>query len=155
MKTFGVKQFTRAPKQIVIKKTIDAPIDKVWEIVSNHQGMTQWMPMIKQVNLIKADNQGEWGDGCERHCQFGPDLLKEKIVYWDPPYGYAYMIADMHLVKNHLGHFQLEEKDGSTEVTWAQYFYPNGIAVKRWVAKNIMLPTVMRKALKNLNKKAA
>lgn len=155
METLNVKRFTNAPLQIVKKKIINAPIERVWEIVANHEGMTQWMPMIKHVNLVQSNDEGEWGQGCERHCQFGPDLLKEKIVHWDPPYGYAYMIADMHLVKKHLGYIKLIKKGETTEVSWEQYYEPNGIAPKRWIAKNIMLPTVMAKALKNLTKKAA
>ncbi|WP_299244796.1 SRPBCC family protein [uncultured Aquimarina sp.] len=153
MEVLDVKQFTVAPKQLRIERFIHAPIDKVWEVVSDHKGMTSWMPMIKEVDLTKANSQGEWGEGCERNCQFGPDLLEEKIVHWDPPYGYAYMIADMHIVKNHLGYFQLTEKIEGTEVIWTQYYDPNGNIIKKWMAKNIMLPSVMKKALKNLQNK--
>ena len=155
MKELNIRKFTDAPKQMVISKWIKAPLQDVWEVVSDHEGMTQWIPMIKQVDLVEANAAGEWGEGCERHCKFGTDLLKEKIVHWDPPFGYAYMIGDMHLVKNHLGHFKLEETNGGTLVTWTQYFYPNGNAIKRWMAKNIMLPSVMKKGLKNLQKNAA
>ncbi|MEM7108950.1 MAG: SRPBCC family protein [Bacteroidota bacterium] len=155
METLIVKQFTSSPLQIVKKRIIKAPIERVWEIVADHKGMTQWMPMIKHVDLVKADDDGKWGQGCERHCQFGGDLLKEKIVHWDPPYGYAYMIEDMHLVKDHLAYIKLSKTGGSTEVVWEQYYTPNGIAPQRWIARNIMLPTVMAKALKNLTKKAA
>ncbi|MFD2563773.1 SRPBCC family protein [Aquimarina rubra] len=153
MKTLNAIQFTNAPKQIQKQRFINASIDKVWEIVSDHKGMTVWMPMIKEVDLIKANSVGEWGEGSERNCQFGSDLLEEKIVHWDPPYGYAYMIADMHIVKNHLGYFKLVEKMEGTEVIWTQYYHPNGNMIKKWMAKNIMLPSVMKKALKNLEKK--
>ncbi|WP_299213341.1 SRPBCC family protein [uncultured Aquimarina sp.] len=153
MKTLDVNQFTNAPKQLQIQRFLNAPIHKVWEVVSDHQRMTSWMPMIKKVDLTKANSKGEWQEGCERQCQFGPDLLEEKIVHWDPPYGYAYTIADMHIVKNHLGYFKLIEKMEGTEVIWTQYYHPNGNIIKKWMAKNIMLPSVMKKALKNLEKK--
>ncbi|WP_299433526.1 SRPBCC family protein [uncultured Aquimarina sp.] len=152
MKSLDVKQFTNAPKQLQVEGFVTAPIDKVWEVVSDHKGMTTWIPMIKEVDLTTANTEGEWGEGCERNCQFGPDLLQEKIVHWDPPYGYAYMIADMHIVKNHLGYFKLIEKMEGTEVVWTQYYDPNGNMIKKWMAKNIMLPSVMKKALKNLQK---
>lgn len=153
MKTLNVKSFTNAPRQIKVTRMVHAPIESVWKVVADHQGMTQWMPMIKRVNLIKPDKEGTWGEGCERHCQFGTDLLQEKIVHWDPPYGYAYSIADMHIVKNHLGHIELTEKLDGTLVSWTQYFEPQGNPIKKWMAKNIMLPQVMKKALKNLEKK--
>ncbi len=155
MKSFDPKEFTKAPKQMQFSRLVKAPIEEVWAVVADHQGMTQWMPMIKHVELIKPDDKGTWGEGCERHCTFGSDLLEEKIVFWDAPYGYAYRIADMHIVKDHLGHIQLLEKLDGTLVTWTQYYHPNGNAVKRWMAKNVMLPSVMKKALKNLEKKVA
>ncbi len=153
MKTFNKTAFTKAPQQLQFSRVVKAPIQEVWNVVADHQGMTQWMPMIKHVNLVKPNAEGSWGEGCERHCQFGSDLLQEKIVHWDPPYGYAYMIADMHLVKNHVGYIQLTEKMEGTQVTWTQYFDPNGNFAKKWIAKNIMLPSVMKKALVNLEKK--
>jgi len=155
MKIFNPKQFTNAPKQLEVSRLVHAPIEEVWKVVADHKGMTQWMPMIKHVDLVRPDAQGNWGEGCERHCQFGADLLQEKIAYWNPPHGYAYQIADMHLVKNHVGHISLHEKGGGTKVTWTQYYNPNGNAAKRWMAKNVMMPYVMKKALKNLEKKTA
>ncbi|XLS30282.1 SRPBCC family protein [Flavobacteriaceae bacterium M23B6Z8] len=153
MKIFNVNKYTDAPKQLEITRLVRAPIEEVWAVVADHQGMTQWMPMIKHVNLVKPNPQGNWEEGCERHCKFGNDLLKEKIAFWDPPHGYAYMIEDMHLVKNHIAHVHLIEKLNGTLVTWTQYFHPNGNAAKKWMAKNVMLPYVMKKALKNLEKK--
>jgi len=155
MKTFNPKDYTKAPKQLEVSRLVSAPIQEVWKVVADHQGMTQWMPMISHVHLVKSDTEGNWGEGCERHCQFGADLLQEKIAYWNPPFGYAYQIADMHLVKDHVGHIALHEKPQGTLVTWRQYFHPNGSAAKRWMAKNVMMPYVMKKALRNLEKKTA
>jgi len=153
MKNFDPKQHTNAPLQIEKSRLINAPTDKVWDVVGDHQGMTNWMPMIRHVDLVQSNASGNWEEGCERHCQFGPDLLKEKIVHWDPPYGYAYSISDMHLVRDHVAFISLQPQGDKTLVTWTQYFRPNGNAVKNFVAKSIMMPTVMSKALKNLETK--
>lgn len=151
-KPFNPRSFTAAPQQIQKKAILIAPVERVWEVIANHQGMTEWVPMIKEVHLVTPDTEGAWGEGCERHCQFGPDLLKEKIVHWDPPYGYAYAIGDMHLVRDHVGYIQLIPTGDKTEVIWTQYFHPNGNFVKNFMAKNIMMPSVMSKALKNAAK---
>lgn len=153
--TFDPRQHTSAPLQIEKTHFIAAPIKAVWKVVADHEGMTQWMPMIKHVALVEANAAGEWGEGCQRQCQFGPDLLDETIVHWDPPYGYGYAIGDMHLVRDHVAHLSLSERDGGTEVHWRQYFRPNGNAVKNFVAKNIMMPGVMTRGLKNLAKRVA
>ena len=151
MKQFNSKVVTGAPKQIQFSRKLEAPISAVWAVVSNHRGMTQWIPMISHVELVQPDAHGTWGEGCERHCQFGSDLLHEKIVHWDPPYAYAYAIADMDLVKDHVGHIQLVEKLDGTMISWTQYYKPNSNFFKNWMAKNVLLPYVMKKALKNLN----
>jgi hypothetical protein len=152
---FNAKNFTSAPQQIRKTRYIDAPIEDVWAIVANHGGMTEWMPMISHVELTKSNDAGEFSEGCERECQFGPDLLKEKIIFWDAPYGYAYSIADMHLVRDHVGHFQLIPSGSGTEVIWRQYFYPNSNFAMNFVSRRVMMPSVMGKALKNLDKKIA
>ncbi len=154
-RTFNPKTITSAPEQLRKTQIISAPIEAVWAIVADHGGMTQWMPMISHVELTKPNAAGEFSEGCERECQFGPDLLKEKIIFWDAPYGYAYNIADMHLVRDHVGYIQLQPVSGGTKVTWTQYFHPNSNFAMNFIARNVMLPGVMSKALKNLSKKVA
>ena len=154
-RTFNPQNFTDAPAQLRKSHYIEVPIEDVWAIVSDHGGMTQWMPMISHVELTRANGAGEFAEGCERECQFGPDLLHETIVFWDAPYGYAYQIADMRLVQKHVGYLQLIPTGSGTEVIWTQYFYPNGNFVLNFLSRRIMMPSVMSKALKNLSKKVA
>ena len=154
MKTFNPLTYTNAPRKHRVSRVIDAPLHEVWDIVADHQGMTRWMPLISHVDLKTPDAEGGWGEGCERNCQFGPDLLEETVVYWDPPHGYAYAIADMHLLKDHVGHIALAKTDGGTRVTWTQYFHPNGFPPKAWFANKVMIPRVMRRALRNLERDA-
>ncbi|MEM9547184.1 MAG: SRPBCC family protein [Bacteroidota bacterium] len=153
MKKFNPDDFTNAPRQLQKSRLINASKHKIWPIVADHKGMASWMPMIKHVDLVKQGVHKDWGDGCERHCQFGPDLLEEKIVFWDEPNGYAYQISDMHLVKNHLGYISLESKGDGTQITWTQYFKPNGNFVKQIISKHIMMPFIMSRALANLERK--
>lgn len=154
MRAFNPLNFTDAPQQIQRSRLVDAPIAQVWDVVSDHRGMTEWMPMIKHVDLVEADDQGTWGEGCARNCQFGPDLLEERVLFWEPPYGYAYSIGDMHLVRDHVAHIALAREGDGTRVTWTQYYRPGGNAVKAFVAKRIMMPGVMSRALRNLGGRA-
>ena len=152
---FNAGDYTAAPAQITKSRWIDAPIESVWSVVADHGGMTRWVPMISHVELTDTDDRGEYGEGCERACQFGPDLLRESIPFWDPPYGYAYQIADMRLVRDHVAHLKLRERDGGTDVTWTQYFHPNANVAMNFVSRKVMMPTLMTKALKNLAKEVA
>lgn len=65
MKKLKVENFTDAPLQLSIKRVIKSSPEEIWNTLSDHQGMTQWMPMIKSVDLVKADENGQWGEGCE------------------------------------------------------------------------------------------
>ena len=156
MKLFNPKQFTNAPLQMQITRKIDLPAEKIWAILSDHKGMTDWMPMIKSVKITQNDPQGGEGEGCQRVCEFGGDTLYEDIVHWDPPHGYAYMIQDNHMVNNHLGYVEIEAIDEErSKVSWYQYFVPQGNAFKKFMMKNLMMPNVLKKGLKNLENKAA
>jgi len=152
-KSFNPKLFTTAPFQFSVKRKFLFSPENVWNIVADHQGMTTWMPMISHVEITNKGSEEKLGLNCERECKFGPDLLKEKIVHWDEPYGYAYMIADgsVPFASGHLGFIEIKPKEYGSEVVWYQYFRPKGF--KGWMMKNFMMPWVMKKALKNLKSK--
>lgn len=153
-KVFHAHTHTEAPLQITVSGEFLHSAEKVWSVIADHQEMVNWMPMIKHVEIKNQGSNSDLGLHCERECTFGNDILKEKIVYWNPPKGYAYMIANREgrFFKNHLGHIEIARtKDDRTKVIWKQYFDPLGI--KGWLMKNIMMPRIMKKGLRNLDKK--
>jgi len=152
-KPFNPAALTTAPYQFSKRRNIPFTPEKIWPVIADHKGMTTWMPMITHVEITNEGNDGNLGLNCERECQFGPDLLREKIVYWNEPYSYAYMIADgsVPFASGHLGYIEINPKSNGSEVIWHQYFRPKGF--KGWMMKYIMMPIVMKKALKNLDRK--
>ena len=149
---FRSTDYTKAPLQLEFSRMIQATPDEIWKVLSCHEAITSWIPQVKNSSVVDTGEDGEKQKGTVRDVQFGKDILKETIVFWDETFGYAYSIADMHIVKNHVGHFNITEKLDGTLVSWSQYYEPQGNALKRWMAKKVMLPSVMKKALKNLDK---
>lgn len=152
MKPFNSKDHTDAPQQLQFSKMLKSSIDEAWDILSMHEAISKWIPMVNACIRKTPGPDGNWEEGCVREVLFGKDTLTETIVHWDEPYGYAYSISDMHVVKDHVGHFELTKEVDGTRITWTQYYKPQGNFVKRWLAKNVMLPSVMKKALKNFEK---
>jgi haloalkane dehalogenase len=152
---FQPKKLTNAPLQITVSRQIRHSAMQIWPVLADHEGMTTWMPGIKHVDVKHNGVNDDRGLHCERECTFGNDLLREKIVHWNPPYGYAYMIADGSLafVSGHLGHIDVEPNEQGARVTWRQYFRPKGL--KGWMMKRVMMPQIMKMALKKLERKAA
>ena len=151
-KKFESTDYTKAPLQLEISRKIQATPNEIWQLLSNHEALPKWIPQVKSSIVVEKGINEKEQEGTVRNVQFGKDVLKETIVFWNETFGYAYSIADMHIVKNHVGHFSITEKLDGTIVSWSQYYEPQGGALKRWMAKNIMLPTVMKKALKNIEK---
>ena len=151
-KKFESSEYTQAPLQLEFSRMIQATPNEVWRLLSDHKALSNWIPHVKSSSIVDKGYNNEEKQGTLRKVQFGKDVLNETIVFWDETFGYAYSIADMHIVKNHVGHFSITEKMDGTLLSWSQYYEPQGNAIKRWMAKNIMLPGVMKKALKNIEK---
>lgn len=151
-KKFESTDYTKAPLQMEFSRKIQATPNEIWRLLSNHKALPSWIPKVKNSTVVDKGANGKEQEGTVREVRFGGDLLNETIVFWDETFGYAYSIADMHIVKNHVGHFNITEKLDGTIVSWSQYYEPQGNALKRWMAKNVMLPMVMKKALKNIEK---
>ncbi len=79
---------TQISKQI----RIDAPKDKVWEILADFGGVSNWAPTVVSAYSTTEANGGV---GAERHCEvkrFGS--IEERIPEWDEGRSYSYDVVD-------------------------------------------------------------
>ena len=59
---------------------INAPMDKVWEVLADFGATDKWSPVIsKSYSTTEANG----GVGAGRHCQTSFGALKEQIVEWE------------------------------------------------------------------------
>lgn len=142
-----ITDFTSA--NLIVHKSlkINASSEKIWEVVSDHTAFSKWMPMVSRVEVNDAFAD-ENGNGCERVCTFGKDKIQEKVIHIEKNNVFGYQAEDTPMFKNHLGVVEISKKGQKTVVDYYVFFNPVGM--KGFMMKNIMLPIVLKKALKNL-----
>jgi len=152
-----VDSFTNAPERAMATIKVNANPEKVFAKLADHKNMNKWVPMIKhevQVDHSKSETPNQNDIGTVRVCNFGGDLLTEKIVYWRNNQVYAYSVTpgESSPAVDHLGVIMVEqtESNGSL-VTWKQFFNPKPGSMKAKMMP-FMMQFVMKKALKNLAK---
>jgi len=148
-----VKNYTRENLIVHKTKAVKAPAELVWKIVSNHAIFSKWMPMVSNVdtNDAFADNDG---NGCQRVCTFGKDKIKETVIHIEENKIFGYSAEDTAMFKNHLAVVKITGVGYSHSfIEYFVFFKPLGM--KGFMMKYIMLPRVLKKALKNLSKLVA
>jgi hypothetical protein len=90
---FDPALYTTAPHQsegwIVFR---ESPA-KVFALISNHGALGDWVPLVQEVIVThpRPLGPGESTIGTTRVITFKGGLeVVEKVVYWNPPYCYAY-----------------------------------------------------------------
>lgn len=106
--------------KIKVERKVNAPIEKVFDAISDHANYALFPP----VGISKLINEGDTernGQGALRTVQTGPFKVWEKITAFDRPIHMQYKIEKAKPIKiEHLkGIIDLKDLgDGTTHVTW-------------------------------------
>lgn len=152
--------------------TINAPAAKVWDIVKNYGDMS-WLPAVKS-----TDAKGGNAEGSSRTLtlQDGGTITEELKKYDDAGMMYQYKITDMSSSKtinhngadvkvpvlpvdNYAATIKVDDKGGSSVVTWKAGFYRaytnnNPPVEMNEEAANTAVKAVFKAGLENLKKLA-
>ena len=86
--------------------------DAVFARVADHASMCDWVPMVHTVTVThpRPVGMGESTVGTARTIKFKGGLaITETVVYWNPPYCYAYNAEGKHVpMKNYIGLFTVK-----------------------------------------------
>jgi uncharacterized protein YndB with AHSA1/START domain len=134
---------------------IDAPPEKIWEIVADHTNMPKWLKALRKVTLPDAPKTGV---GTRRWVSpGGPIVLKEVITHFEAPRLFGYSVRGGVPVKKHQGFIELTPvATGKTRVVYTteiQTPIPIPGDPLGWVAA-IALNKSINDGLKNLKKLA-
>ncbi|MCF7987468.1 MAG: SRPBCC family protein [Methylovulum sp.] len=116
--------------------TINAPAEKVWAIIKNYDDMS-WLPAIKSTSADKGNTKGSIR---VLTLKDGGTITEELKKYDDKNMSYAYKINEMSTAKtithsgaeekvpvlpvdNYAASIDLEDKGGSTVVSWKAGYY--------------------------------
>ncbi|MBL8147853.1 MAG: SRPBCC family protein [Anaerolineae bacterium] len=101
--------------------------DAVFARVSDHASMGDWIPMVHAISVTHPHPVGPGASaiGTARHITFRGGLtITETVVYWNPPYCYAYSTEGKHVpLKNYIGLFTIEATgEHSGRLIMREYF---------------------------------
>jgi ribosome-associated toxin RatA of RatAB toxin-antitoxin module len=73
--------------------TINAPLDKVWAILSDFNDVYTWAPTVTESYALNTKNQQV---GAARHCEIkGFGGIDEVITQWKENVGFTYTVSDL------------------------------------------------------------
>lgn len=105
--------------KIDVQKTLNAPIDQVFEMLTDHANYQQFRG-INESSLTREGDQEKNGLGAQRCIKAGGATFYEDIVAFDRPQMFEYRIVKMRppLLKHLLGRVELKAVGEQTEVRW-------------------------------------
>ncbi len=109
--------------EIEARVRIAAPLETVWARLTDHEGMSTWMP-LRSVTLSQEGHPDRDGLGARRVMRaVGPPLVEE-VVAWDPPTSYEYTLLHGAPIRDHRGRVELSPAGDGTNVVWSIRFRP-------------------------------
>jgi hypothetical protein len=102
--------------RVRVREHVRGNLDEVFARITDHEGMARW-PGVKRAQLIIEGSPTKNGLGAVRRITAGGLTLDEKVVQWEPPARYDYMIV-RGLPVDHRGTVQLYAREGGVDVEW-------------------------------------
>jgi ribosome-associated toxin RatA of RatAB toxin-antitoxin module len=91
--------------------TINAPVDKIWEALSNIENLDKYDPTVKKVNVLSESTHGL---GAKRRVEMndGKNWFEETCTVWQPNQALKYELSDCSFPMSNLNHSYSFEKIG-------------------------------------------
>jgi uncharacterized protein YndB with AHSA1/START domain len=107
-----------------VERTIPAPIDRVFDVISDHAGYSRF-PGIQYSELVREGDSERNGVGAVRRIRSRPLRFEEKITLFERPTRMDYLITTVNAPMRHLGgSMKLTERDGGTHIEWSTTLEP-------------------------------
>lgn len=105
-------------RTIVVKHTIQAPIEQVFDLLADHAHYDQF-PGVRKSALIRNGKPNKNGIGAIREIDAGKAWFREEITAYQRPTRMDYLIVrSFPPVQHRGGSVQLQKVGSATEVTW-------------------------------------
>ncbi|ABW12361.1 AMP-dependent synthetase and ligase [Parafrankia sp. EAN1pec] len=96
-------------------RQISAPVDVVWDVVTDHEGMSTWFPGVA-VALERPGVQG--GIGAVRIVRMTGLSIREQVTDIEPARRLAYRCISGHPLRDYRGEIFLAPSGTGTSLTW-------------------------------------
>jgi len=109
-------------KTIVVTKTINAPIEDVFDAYTDHERLAD-LPMVISAEVVVPGKTEKNGLGAVRVVNGGLIMLREEITAFERPHLMEYRIRESRPASKHdLGRVEFTETPDGTKVTWTTVF---------------------------------
>lgn len=102
-------------------RRIDAPVDVVWDLLTDHAGYADWTPVpTARLEVAGADHPN--GVGAVRFLGVGPLGTREEVVVHEPHQHLAYGVVGGLPVRDHRADVHLRDAGGRTSLEYEGRF---------------------------------
>lgn len=124
---------------VVLKTYIHAPIERVWEMVSDHEGYTQFR-VVTFAKLLKEGQNERNGLGAVREIHLLGTKFVEEIIAFEPPRRLDYKVIRCSMPMEHeKGCVDLIPRGEGTEIHWVTRFYIKVPLIGTWLGHRARL----------------
>ena len=112
--------------------TVAKPIDEVWAVLTDHEGMSSWGPGVT-VKLLEEGSPERNGLGAVRRIAMpGPaPAIVEKVVTFEAPRRFGYAAVSGVPFRDYSGEVVLTEVTGGTRIDYSLRYRPRLPLVER------------------------
>lgn len=104
--------------EFTLTRTAAAPIETVFDVMTDHRGIADYMWAIRRSTLDREGTPAPNGVGAIRRlAAIGPPFVEE-IIEYERPTRYAYKMLSGAPTRDHIGTVRLRATDTGTEVSW-------------------------------------
>lgn len=103
--------------EFTIIRQINAPVERVWDILDDFGDIHRWNPGVKASELT---SEGQVTEGSTRHCDFAPfGAVNERIERHEPNQRLTVSLYQTFKlpISSAMADFQISAQDGGTELT--------------------------------------
>lgn len=102
---------------------IEAPIDVVWSVMTDHVRWARW-GTSKKVTMAREGTPAPNGLGAIRRFHAGPMKVLEEVTHWDAPVHMRYRLNTHQLTKAYDSDMRLRADGDTTVLEWSSTFEP-------------------------------
>jgi uncharacterized protein YndB with AHSA1/START domain len=130
-----------------LERTIPAPLDAVWELVTDHRGIGDWGPARKSTLEREGDPAPNGLGAIRKISAIGP-AIREEVVLFEPPSRFAYTLLSGAPVRDYRADVELAPDGEGTRVRWTVSCRPlvPGIQLILRGAVTALLASIAREA---------
>jgi hypothetical protein len=109
-------------RTIKVEQTIAAPIERVFEVLTDHANYDRFGG-IGRSELLRVGDSDPNGVGALRKIDVGPLHFEEEITAYERPTRLDYLIVKLNMPFEHEGgSIRLDRHDGSTHALWTSAY---------------------------------